>query len=107
MKEKLDKLLLQNPLALGIRWVFRMLFTGLFRFYQLAISPILPKSCRYTPTCSFFAIEALKTHGVIKGLLFAIIRIISCNPWGGHGHDPVPPKGTSVFNYKFQKNSHE
>ena len=64
----------------------------LVRFYQHFISPIFPPSCRYTPTCSVYMIEALQTHGVFKGLYLGIKRILSCNPWGGHGHDPVPPK---------------
>jgi putative membrane protein insertion efficiency factor len=62
----------------------------LIKFYQLAISPLLPNSCRYTPTCSVYAIEALKKHGILKGTYFAVKRILSCNPWGGHGEDPVP-----------------
>lgn len=62
----------------------------LIKFYQLAISPLLPNSCRYTPTCSVYAIEALKKHGILKGTYFAIKRILSCNPWSGHGEDPVP-----------------
>ncbi len=60
------------------------------KFYQYAISPMFGASCRYTPTCSAYSIEALKKHGPIKGLYLAIKRILSCNPWGGHGHDPVP-----------------
>lgn len=60
------------------------------KFYQLAISPMLGSSCRYYPTCSHYTIEALKKHGPIKGLWLSIKRIASCNPWGGHGHDPVP-----------------
>ncbi|GAO29905.1 membrane protein insertion efficiency factor YidD [Geofilum rubicundum] len=60
------------------------------KFYQYAISPMLGSSCRYYPTCSQYTIEALKKHGPIKGLWLAIKRIASCNPWGGHGHDPVP-----------------
>lgn len=60
------------------------------RFYQGVISPILPSSCRYTPTCSHYAVEALQKHGPIKGSWLAIKRIASCNPWGGTGHDPVP-----------------
>ncbi len=64
----------------------------LVRFYQYFISPALPKMCRYTPTCSAYMITALQTHGVFKGLYLGIKRILSCNPWGGHGHDPVPPK---------------
>ncbi|MBS2098826.1 membrane protein insertion efficiency factor YidD [Carboxylicivirga linearis] len=60
------------------------------KLYQWFLSPWLGASCRYTPTCSAYTIEALKKHGPIKGLWLSIKRIISCNPWGGHGHDPVP-----------------
>ncbi|RZT97498.1 hypothetical protein EV201_2169 [Ancylomarina subtilis] len=60
------------------------------RFYQMFISPMTPSACRYTPTCSTYAIQALKAHGPFKGSYLAIKRILSCNPWGGHGHDPVP-----------------
>ena len=60
------------------------------KIYQLAIYPLLPSSCRYTPTCSSYAIEALKKHGPVKGLLLTIRRISRCHPWGGHGYDPVP-----------------
>lgn len=60
------------------------------RFYQLAISPLLPGSCRYTPTCSQYAIEALRRHGPFKGLWLAVKRIARCHPWGGSGYDPVP-----------------
>ncbi len=60
------------------------------KIYQYLLSPILPNSCRYTPTCSVYAIEALKKYGPIKGLWLATKRIVSCNPWGGSGYDPVP-----------------
>lgn len=66
-------------------------FILLIRGYQLFISPIFPSTCRYTPTCSHYTIEALQTHGLFKGSWLAIKRIGSCNPWGGSGHDPVPP----------------
>jgi putative membrane protein insertion efficiency factor len=71
-----------NPLA--------KLFIAIIRFYQLVISPILPSACRYTPSCSAYGIEALKKHGAIKGSILTIKRIMRCNPWGGHGEDPVP-----------------
>ncbi len=58
--------------------------------YRYTISPLKPPSCRFTPTCSEYAIEALKKHGPVKGLLLAIKRILRCNPWGGSGYDPVP-----------------
>lgn len=67
-----------------------LIFIGLIRFYQLAISPLLPASCRYTPTCSQYSIEAIKKYGSFKGSYLAFRRILRCNPWGGHGHDPVP-----------------
>lgn len=59
-------------------------------FYQRCISPFTPASCRFTPTCSEYAKQALKKHGPIKGLGLAIWRILRCNPWGGSGYDPVP-----------------
>ena len=66
-------------------------FILVIRFYQLAISPWLGKSkCRYTPTCSHYGIEAFKKYGPFKGFWLTAKRIISCNPWGGHGYDPVP-----------------
>ncbi|MFV0553512.1 MAG: membrane protein insertion efficiency factor YidD [Mangrovibacterium sp.] len=68
------------------------------KFYRAAISPLFPPVCRYTPTCSQYAMDALKIHGPFRGSWLAIKRIARCNPWGGHGHDPVkpppsPPKG--------------
>lgn len=60
------------------------------KFYKGAISPWLPPTCRYTPTCSSYAMEAIQVWGPVKGLWLAIKRISSCHPWGGHGYDPVP-----------------
>jgi putative membrane protein insertion efficiency factor len=65
-------------------------FIGLIKLYQLIISPWLGPQCRFTPTCSQYAIEALKKYGIIKGGWLTVKRIARCNPWGGHGHDPVP-----------------
>ncbi len=65
-------------------------FLGLIWFYQKAISPWLPATCRYTPSCSAYAKEALLKYGILKGSYLAAYRIVRCNPWGGHGHDPVP-----------------
>ena len=59
-------------------------------FYRYSISPLIAPRCRYTHTCSEYAIEAVKKHGVIKGGWLAIKRISSCHPWGGSGYDPVP-----------------
>lgn len=65
-------------------------FIFLIRVYQYTLSPFLGKSCRYTPTCSVYSIEAIKKHGPFKGGWFSVKRIASCNPWGGSGYDPVP-----------------
>ncbi|MCD8297960.1 MAG: membrane protein insertion efficiency factor YidD [Prevotella sp.] len=59
-------------------------------FYRKCISPYLPPSCRFTPTCSEYAIQAIRKHGPFKGLALAVWRILRCNPWGGSGYDPVP-----------------
>ncbi len=59
-------------------------------FYQKFISPLLPNSCRFTPTCSHYAVDAIRKHGPFVGLVLAVWRILRCNPWGGHGYDPVP-----------------
>ncbi|PJR04352.1 membrane protein insertion efficiency factor YidD [Avrilella dinanensis] len=65
-------------------------FVILVRFYQIVISPLTPSSCRFTPTCSHYMLEALKKHGVFKGLYLGIRRILKCHPWGKSGYDPVP-----------------
>jgi uncharacterized protein len=65
-------------------------FIFLIKLYQLIISPWLGPQCRFTPTCSQYGIEALKKYGLLKGLWLTLKRIAKCNPWGGHGHDPVP-----------------
>ena len=59
-------------------------------FYKYVISPWTPSSCRHVPTCSSYALEALKTHGVFRGGYMATKRILHCHPWGTHGYDPVP-----------------
>jgi len=63
---------------------------ALIRVYQLLLSPLLGGSCRYSPTCSQYGMEAIRKHGPFKGGWLTIKRILKCNPWGGHGHDPVP-----------------
>ena len=62
----------------------------LIKIYQLLISPLFPPSCRFTPTCSHYSIEALRKHGIIKGGWLSVKRILRCHPWGGSGYDPVP-----------------
>jgi len=77
-----------------LTWVknfFSFIFLVLIRFYQYVISPFTSASCRYTPTCSQYAAEAIQVHGPFRGGWMAIRRISSCHPWGGSGYDPVPP----------------
>lgn len=70
-------------------WVAWLLILPI-RFYQRFISPLTPPVCRFTPTCSQYAIEALRKHGPVKGLWLAVKRVLRCHPWGGSGYDPVP-----------------
>jgi putative membrane protein insertion efficiency factor len=67
---------------------------GLIRCYQLGIAPILPPSCRFYPSCSHYAAEAISCHGPWRGLGLALHRLGRCHPWGGGGYDPVPNRGT-------------
>ena len=69
----------------------RYLLIALVRFYQLAISPWLPPACRYSPTCSAYAIEALRVHGPLRGLWLSVRRLLRCHPFHPGGYDPVPP----------------
>jgi len=73
-----------------IKLLFSWLFLGIIRLYQLLLSPLLGASCRFTPTCSAYGIEAIKKHGPFYGGWLTLKRIASCHPWGKHGHDPVP-----------------
>jgi putative membrane protein insertion efficiency factor len=77
-----------NNILLFIWHLPRLLLKGLVRFYQLAISPYFAPRCRFTPTCSQYAIEALEKYGFFKGTILAIYRIGRCHPFGGHGFDP-------------------
>lgn len=70
----------------------KRILIGLIHFYQRVISPRKPPACRFTPTCSAYAIEAIERFGVIRGCGLALWRILRCNPWGGSGYDPVPEK---------------
>ncbi|MFY7965200.1 MAG: membrane protein insertion efficiency factor YidD [Chitinophagaceae bacterium] len=76
-----------------MNWLFKILsypFIGVIKVYQYGISPMLGPKCRYTPTCSQYAEQALKKYGVFKGTWLAAKRIASCRPRGGSGYDPVP-----------------
>lgn len=70
--------------------MFRRLLILSIRFYQRCISPLTPPSCRYTPTCSQYMVEAIEKHGALRGLYLGTRRILRCHPWGGSGYDPVP-----------------
>ncbi|MFB6278625.1 MAG: membrane protein insertion efficiency factor YidD [Salinibacter sp.] len=66
----------------------RLLLVGLVRAYQLILSPHLGGTCRYQPTCSNYAIQAVREYGALKGLVLTVHRLLRCHPWGGHGYDP-------------------
>jgi putative membrane protein insertion efficiency factor len=70
--------------------VLRSAILGLIRFYQMAVSPHFPPSCRFMPTCSAYAHEAISCHGVIRGGWLFLRRFAKCHPFGSHGYDPVP-----------------
>ncbi|MEX2371021.1 MAG: membrane protein insertion efficiency factor YidD [Bacteroidales bacterium] len=99
IKEKIENF----PLVKWFRAGLSLILVIPVKIYQWVISPMLPGTCRYEPTCSNYAIEALKVHGPLKGLLMGTRRILSCHPWGGHGYDPVPPKGTPLLRFKKYK----
>lgn len=68
----------------------KTILVALVRAYQIFLSPWLPPSCRYFPSCSNYMIEAIRKHGAWKGTWYGIRRLLRCAPWGGHGFDPVP-----------------
>ncbi len=75
--------------ALRVTHAPRVLLVGLIRFYQVVASPF-PSPCRYTPSCSMYAKEAIERHGVLRGVWMGLRRILRCHPWGSSGYDPVP-----------------
>lgn len=76
---------------MNLRRIPALLAIGLVKLYQGMFSPYLPNACRYSPTCSQYMIEAIQRFGLWKGGWLGLKRLARCNPWGGHGHDPVPP----------------
>ena len=74
----------------AIKIFFTKFFCILIRAYQICISPLLGKNCRFTPTCSAYALEAIQKYGPGKGLLLSIKRVLKCNPFHEGGYDPVP-----------------
>jgi putative membrane protein insertion efficiency factor len=70
--------------------VIRLVFAGLLRFYKLFLSPLFPPSCRFAPSCSQYAHDAVLKHGPWRGVAFAAGRLLRCNPWNPGGFDPVP-----------------
>ena len=74
----------------GAAYGLRLLLLGLIRFYQVCLSPITPSSCRFYPSCSAYAYEAVEKWGAWEGSRLTIHRLLRCRPWGGHGYDPVP-----------------
>ena len=70
--------------------LFRWVFIIPIKLYKLLLSPLLPMACRFTPSCSEYAEQAIKKYGIVKGCALAAKRISKCHPWGGHGYDPVP-----------------
>lgn len=79
-----------NRLSSGSKRLVALPLIVLVRFYQTCISPLTPPSCRFTPTCSQYALEALRKYGPLKGLWLTVRRLSRCHPWGGSGYDPVP-----------------
>ncbi len=73
-----------------MRKLLRKIFIIPVLIYQYSISPLLPSTCRFQPTCSHYAKEAILKHGILKGTWLGIKRIAKCHPWGGQGYDPVP-----------------
>lgn len=73
-----------------IKRIFTIIFLVPIKFYQYCISPLTPPTCRYIPTCSQYAVEAIQKYGPFKGTWLTIKRLLRCHPWGGSGYDPVP-----------------
>lgn len=81
---------LLKKLLRGVKYLVQCVFLALIFFYQKCISPLFPSTCRFVPTCSQYAVEAIRKYGPFKGGWLALKRISRCHPWGGSGYDPVP-----------------
>ncbi len=79
-----------RPLHDRFRHLLSAALIAPIRFYRRAVSPMTPPSCRFVPTCSQYAIDAIRKHGPLKGMYLAVRRVLRCHPWGGSGYDPVP-----------------
>ena len=91
-----------RTLVMAVRKAMTWLLLLPIRFYRACISPLFPPTCRYTPTCSQYAMQALRRFGPLRGLWLATLRILRCHPWGGCGEDPVPDTFV-LFPYKKKK----
>lgn len=78
----------RNPLSRALAWLLALPV----HFYRRVISPLKPPTCRFDPTCSAYALEALRVHGPLRGSWLTLRRVLRCHPFGGCGHDPVPPR---------------
>lgn len=90
MKSKKKLRLFLSILPKTLNKILSGFFILLIKVYQFTLSPLIGRQCRFFPTCSNYSIEAFQKYGPFKGLYLTIKRILSCNPWGGHGFDPVP-----------------
>lgn len=79
-----------------IHFLIKRIILFFLRFYQICISPLLGKNCRFIPTCSSYTYEAIEIHGIIKGIYLGVKRILKCHPYHAGGYDPVPPKKNKV-----------
>lgn len=83
---------IMREIGRGILKIFGWILLVPIYIYKYGISPLTPASCRHHPTCSEYAVQAIKIHGPFRGFVLTVKRISKCHPWGTHGHDPVPAK---------------
>lgn len=93
-------------LARAIRWVAMALLTGMIRAYRFFLSPWLGSACRFTPTCSLYALQALEQHGPTAGSYLAARRLLRCHPGCAGGHDPVPAQAPRLFSFLSSERHH-